>query len=35
MTDIEHVIAGNERYEVVAKTEPDAVKVAVAEDPRT
>ena len=35
MTDIEHVIAGNERYEVVAKAELDAVKVAVAEDPRT
>lgn len=35
MTDIEHIISGNERYEVVAKTEPDAVKVAVDEDPRT
>jgi hypothetical protein len=33
--DIEHVISGNERYAVVAKTEPDAVQAAVAEDPRT
>jgi hypothetical protein len=35
MTEVEHVIAGNERYAVVAKVDPDAVKVAVAEDPRT
>ena len=32
--DIEHVILSTERYAVVAKTDPDAVKVAVTEDPR-
>lgn len=33
--DIEHVVARNERYAVVVKTDPDAVEVAVAEDPRS
>jgi hypothetical protein len=32
--DVEHVIASNERYSVVAKTDPDAVRIAEAEDPR-
>jgi len=35
LPDIEQVVAGNNRYSVVAKTDPDAVKVAVAEDPRS
>lgn len=33
--DIEHVVARNERYAVVVKTDPDAAEVAVAEDPRS
>lgn len=33
--DIEQVVASTNRYSVVAKTDPDAVKVAVAEDPRS
>ena len=33
--DIEQVIASTNRYSVVAKTAPDAVKVVVAEDPRS
>ena len=33
--DIEHVIFQNERYAVVAKTDPDAVQAAVAEYPRS
>jgi hypothetical protein len=33
--DIEHVVVRNERYAVVAKTDPDAVRVAVDEDPRS
>ena len=35
MPDIEQVVARTNRYAVVAKTDPDAVKVAVAEDPRS
>lgn len=33
--DIEQVVASTNRYSVVAKTDPDAVKVVVAEDPRS
>ena len=33
--DIETVISTGRRYAVVAKTEPDAVRVAVSEDPRS
>ena len=33
--DIEQVVASTNRYSVVAKTAPDAVKVVVAEDPRS
>jgi hypothetical protein len=33
--DIEKVISTNRRYAVVAKIEPDAVRVAVSEDPRS
>ena len=33
--DIEQLVARTSRYSIVAKTDPDAVKVAVAEDPRT
>lgn len=31
----EQVVASTHRYSVVAKTDPDAVKVVVAEDPRS
>ncbi len=34
LPDIERVIAQNDRYTVVAKTDPDAVRVAEDEDPR-
>jgi hypothetical protein len=33
--DVEDVISSTDRYVVVAKTDPDAVKVVVAEDPRS
>ncbi|MGH3044064.1 MAG: hypothetical protein ACRDM2_04995 [Gaiellaceae bacterium] len=33
--DIEQVVASTNRYSIVAKTDPDAVKVVVAEDPRS
>jgi len=33
--EIERVVASTNRYSVVAKTDPDAVKVVVAEDPRS
>ena len=33
--DIEQVVGGTTRYAVVAKTDPDAAKVAVAESPRS
>jgi hypothetical protein len=33
--DIEEVVSHNERYAVVAKTDPDAVRIAEAEDPRS
>ena len=34
LLDIEQVVGGTTNYAVVAKTDPDAVKVVVAEDPR-
>ena len=33
--DIEQVLARNERFAVVAKTEPQAARIAVREDPRS
>jgi hypothetical protein len=33
--DVEQVLATNERYAVVAKTDPDAARIARAEDPRS
>jgi hypothetical protein len=33
--DVEQVVAQSDRYAVVAKTDPDAVEVAVSEDPRS
>jgi hypothetical protein len=33
--DIEQVVVSKERYDVVAKTDPDAVKIVEAEDPRS
>ena len=33
--DIERVVAQNERFAVVAKTEPQAARIAVREDPRS
>jgi hypothetical protein len=35
LPDVERVIASNKRYAVVAKTDPDAVRIVEAEDPRT
>lgn len=32
---VERVIAGNDRYSVVAKVEPEAARIAVQEDPRS
>jgi hypothetical protein len=32
--DIERVVAQNDRYSVVAKTDPDAARIVEAEDPR-
>ena len=33
--DVERVLASNERYAVVVKTDPDAVPIVEAEDPRS
>jgi hypothetical protein len=33
--EVERVIASNERYALVAKTDPEAARVAEAEDPRS
>jgi hypothetical protein len=33
--DVERVVVSNERYAVVAKTDPDAVRIVEAEDPRS
>jgi hypothetical protein len=35
LPDVERVIASNRRYAVVAKTDPDAVRIVEAEDPRS
>ena len=35
LPDVERVIAGNDRFSVVEKTDPEAVAVVVEEDPRS
>jgi hypothetical protein len=35
LPDVERVIASNRRYAVVAKTDPEAVRIVEAEDPRS